>query len=86
MGKDGKEEQQMKDTIVFVYNADGGLFNTLSNIVHKIFSPETYRCKLCSITYSVLGMKLDVPTFGLEDIEALANLIEERYLSTATEN
>lgn len=29
---------------------------------------------------------LDVPTFGLEDIEALANLIEERYLSTETEN
>ncbi len=29
---------------------------------------------------------LDVPTFGLEDIEALANLIEERYLSTETED
>jgi len=29
---------------------------------------------------------LDVPTFGLEDIEAIANLIEERYLSTETGN
>jgi len=29
---------------------------------------------------------LDVPTFGLEDIEALATMIEERYLSTETEN
>lgn len=53
----------MKDTIVFVYNADGGLFNTLSNTGHKIFSPETYRCYLCSITYSVLGMKKEYKAF-----------------------
>tara|TARA_B100001971_G_C18262692_1_gene588491 strand:+ start:176 stop:679 length:504 start_codon:yes stop_codon:yes gene_type:complete len=28
----------------------------------------------------------DVPTFGLEDIEAIASLIEERYLSTEIKN
>ena len=29
---------------------------------------------------------LDVPTFGLEDIESLSNLIEKRYLSSESEN
>lgn len=39
--------------LVFVYNADSGLFNTLTDIAHKIFSPETYTCQLCAITHSV---------------------------------
>jgi len=38
--------------LVFVYNADSGLFNTLTDIAHKIFSPETYECQLCAITHS----------------------------------
>ena len=38
--------------LVFVYNADSGLFNALTDIAHKIFSPETYECQLCAITHS----------------------------------
>ncbi len=37
--------------LVFVYNADSGLFNTVTDIAHKIFSPGTYQCQLCMITY-----------------------------------
>jgi len=47
----------MKPTIVFVYNADSGLFNTLGDIAHKLFSPKTYSCNLCAITHTPLGMK-----------------------------
>ena len=47
----------MSDTIIFVYNADSGLFNTLTDTAHKLFSPETYECNLCSMTFSGLGMK-----------------------------
>jgi hypothetical protein len=47
----------MGDTIVFVYNADSGLFNTLTDTAHKLFSPETYECNLCAMTFSALGMK-----------------------------
>jgi hypothetical protein len=47
----------MDDTIVFVYNADSGLFNTLTDTAHKLFSPETYECNLCAMTFSALGMK-----------------------------
>jgi hypothetical protein len=37
--------------LLFVYNADSGLFNTLADIGHKIFSPATYVCRLCTLTH-----------------------------------
>jgi len=38
-------------TLLFVYKADTGLFNTLADIGHKIFSPKTYSCDLCQLTH-----------------------------------
>lgn len=43
----------MSHNLVFVYNANSGVFNTLSDIGHKIFSPQTYQCNLCEITHSI---------------------------------
>jgi hypothetical protein len=43
--------------IVFVYNADSGVFNLLTDIAHKMFSPTTYACNLCAITHSNFGMR-----------------------------
>ncbi len=43
----------MTERIVFIYNADSGLFNTLSDIAHKLISPGTYQCDLCTITHGV---------------------------------
>ena len=37
--------------LIFVYNADSGLFNTMADIGHKIFSPGTYQCDLCALTH-----------------------------------
>jgi len=45
------------DTIVFVYNADSGLFNLLSDMAHKFISPDTYNCQLCMLTHGHLGMR-----------------------------
>ena len=36
-------------TLVFVYNADSGVFNALADAAHKIFSPRTYACNLCAL-------------------------------------
>jgi hypothetical protein len=49
----------MQDTtrLVFVYNADSGLFNTLADIAHKAFSPATYACSLCAVTHDLLSEK-----------------------------
>lgn len=37
--------------LIFVYNADSGLLNTLIDIGHKIIKPETYTCNLCNLTF-----------------------------------
>jgi len=46
-----------KSKLIFVYNADSGVFNLLTDVAHKIFSPQTYSCNLCAITHSNFGMK-----------------------------
>jgi len=63
------EPVEMKPTLVFVYNADSGAFNGLSDMAHKIFSPQTYSCNLCAITYSAFGMRKEWRQF-LESLDA----------------
>ncbi|MDQ3685478.1 MAG: hypothetical protein M3430_07725 [Acidobacteriota bacterium] len=53
----------MKPTLIFVYNADGGLFNALTDIAHKIFSPRTYSCNLCALTHSNFGVRKEWKRF-----------------------
>lgn len=53
----------MTKKIIFVYNADSGLFNTVTDIAHKIFSPSTYECQLCAITHSAFSMREEWKTF-----------------------
>ena len=42
--------------LCFVYNATSGAGHALMDYVHKIVSPDTYSCSLCSVTYGNLGM------------------------------
>ena len=46
-----------KTTLVFVYNADSGLFSAVSDFVKKIVAPDTYECNLCMVTYEFIKMK-----------------------------
>lgn len=50
-------------SVIFVYALDGGLFNALAHSTHKLVSPETYPCKLCSLTNDVLGAKREWAQF-----------------------
>ena len=59
----------MRPQLVFVYNADSGLFNTVTDIAHKILSPSTYSCQLCQLTHSYFSIKQDWVSF-LADIDA----------------
>ena len=43
--------------LIFVYNANSGKLNTLFDIAHKLISPETYECALCSLTHGALSEK-----------------------------
>jgi len=49
--------------LLFVYNADSGLFNIVSDFAHKIISPRTYACDLCALTYGNFTMKHEWKTF-----------------------
>ena len=53
----------MTTKLLFVYNADSGLFNTLADIGHKVFSPETYNCQLCALTYGYLSERKEWRAF-----------------------
>jgi hypothetical protein len=46
-----------RPALVFVYNADSGVFNALADAAHKIFSPRTYACNLCALTHTAFGMR-----------------------------
>ena len=57
--------------LAFVYNAKKGWFNALADSVHKVWSPDTYPCDLCSITHGVTGMRNIVKNWlQRPDIEA----------------
>jgi hypothetical protein len=53
----------MSSTLIFAYNADSGLFNALTEMAHKIFSPNTYPCRLCALTYGNFGMRREWQDF-----------------------
>ena len=55
--------ENQQSTLVFVYNADSGLFNTMTDIAHKMLSPSTYSCNLCAITHGLLSEKKEWRAF-----------------------
>ena len=74
---------QAKPALVFVYNAGSGVFRALADLAHKTFSPATYQCNLCALTYSTLGMRKDWKEF-LETLDRPleflhADELEQRY-------
>tara|TARA_R110002167_G_scaffold36686_10_gene115884 strand:+ start:1145 stop:1531 length:387 start_codon:yes stop_codon:yes gene_type:complete len=46
---------EKQESLIFIYNADSGLRNMILDGAHKIFSPETYTCSLCGITYGAFA-------------------------------
>jgi len=49
--------------LLFVYNADSGVFNQLGDFAHKLISPSTYQCNLCRLTYGNILMKEEWKAF-----------------------
>ena len=55
--------------LIFVYNADSGLFNTVTDIAHKMLSPKTYSCNLCALTHGHFKIKEEWVQF-LKEVDA----------------
>ncbi len=45
----------MTPTLVFVYAVDGGVLGGAWDSLHKLVSPSTYPCALCSLAYGPIG-------------------------------
>jgi len=43
--------------LIFVYNAKSGKQNTIIDSIHKVVSPSTYNCNLCSLTFGLFNEK-----------------------------
>ncbi len=41
-----------KGRLVFIYNSRSGTLQALRDLVHKTFSPGSYPCDLCRLTYT----------------------------------
>lgn len=39
-------------TLILVYNANSGKLNALISAGHKLLSPSTYECQLCTLTHN----------------------------------
>jgi hypothetical protein len=47
----------MTTSLIFVYNSDSGPVSGLLDIGHKILSPSTYQCTLCTLTHDTFAEK-----------------------------
>lgn len=72
-----------QEKLIFVYNADSGKLNAMLDIAHKMVSPSTYACDLCSITHGVLSEKEAWSAFRAESERELVfyhrDEFEEQY-------
>ncbi len=57
--------------LIFVYNADSGMINTLLDIGHKIVNPETYTCNLCKLTYDTFKENAKWKKFREESVHEM---------------
>ena len=60
--------------LLFGYNADSGLFNTMADIGHKMFSPETYQCDLCALTHGYFHERKEWKDF-IETLDASSEFL-----------
>ena len=69
--------------LLFVYNARSGKTRAAIDIAHKIISPSTYSCDLCSLTHGIFSEKIAWKEFVEKtDVEMTFYHIdefEERY-------
>ena len=65
--------------IIFIYNANSGKVNTLLDIGHKILSPATYSCNLCSITHGIFSEREAWKQYRLQSNHELEFLHKDEF-------
>ncbi len=65
--------------LIFVYNANGGLLNSLFDAGHKLLSPNTYACNLCALTYGALTERAEWKAFRMSSPHAFRFLHKDEF-------
>ena len=55
--------EKKNNKLIFIYNADSGLLNTVKDFWHKALRPSTYQCNLCQTTFGTFGAKKEWKSF-----------------------
>lgn len=67
--------------LIFIYNAQSGLGNALLDSAHKLISPGTYDCRLCDITFGLLGERRQWKIFREQTDLPMTFLHKDEFLS-----
>jgi hypothetical protein len=76
--------------IILTYNAQSGLKNAILDSFHKIFSPSTYPCDLCALTYGHFSenshwkkfrmrSNIQISFYHIDEFEAKFGKLNYRY-------
>ncbi|MBU2995079.1 GTPase [Cellulophaga baltica] len=68
------------EKLIFVYNANSGKMNAVFDSAHKIFSPKTYSCSLCDITYGIFSENKEWKAFRNSSNLELEFLHKDEFL------
>jgi len=74
-------EKSPLQKLVFVWNADSGLRNLIIDGAHKILSPSTYACSLCSLTYGAFTEKSLWKDFRISAVLPMEFLHKDEFAS-----
>ena len=67
--------------LLFIYNANSGKANAFLDSMHKVFSPQTYDCKLCDITFGLISENKTWKRFRQESRQDMVFLHKDEFAS-----
>ena len=74
----------MSAKLIFIYNADSGKLNALGHSLHKLISPSTYSCGLCSLTHGFFKEK-EIWSAYLNDLDIETEFWHKDEISLGSE-
>ena len=74
----------MKKTqkLLFVYNANSGKRNAFLDSMHKVFSPNTYDCNLCELTFGIFSENKTWKRFRQSNTHEMTFLHKDEFAKT----
>ncbi|TMU50914.1 GTPase [Flagellimonas algicola] len=66
--------------LIFVYNANSGSRNAILDSMHKVFSPSTYQCNLCDITFGLVSENKEWKKFREESVLQMDFLHKDEFV------